>query len=112
LRIWDALAGKMLQALDNDGFNQNLLWSPDGKQLASGGRGTLRVWDTATWTLNPIRGFLPDNDLRIVGWSGDGKRLLATGTYEEIMKMWEVSGGRELYSCQVGFWEAARQAIF
>jgi WD40 repeat protein len=112
LRIWDAVAGKMLQALDNYGYNQNLMWSPDGKQIASGGSGSIRVWDRATWTLNSIKGFSTDNDIKIVAWSADSKQLLTLGTYDEVLKMWEVSSGKARYSCQVGFWEAARHAIF
>jgi WD40 repeat protein len=112
LRVWDVSSGKLLQALDNLGYEQNLSWSPDGRQLASGGRGIVRVWETGTWTLRQLNGFSADNGIKVVGWTGDSKQLLTIGTYDEALKMWNVAGEKELYSMQVGLWEAARRSIF
>lgn len=112
LRIWDVGSGKLLQALDNAGYEQNLLWSPDGRQLASGGRGVVRVWETGGWTLRQLNGFSAENGIRVVGWSADGQQLLTIGTYDEALKMWNVAGEKELYSMRVGLWEAARRSIF
>jgi WD40 repeat protein len=112
LRIWDVASGKLLQALDNIGYEQNLLWSPDGRLLASGGRGIVRVWDTGNWTLRQLQGFSADNGVKMVGWTADSKQLLTIGTYDEALKMWSVTDEKELYSMQVSLWEAARRAIF
>jgi WD40 repeat protein len=112
LRIWDVTSGKVLQTLDNAGYNQNMMWSPDGKQIASGGRGTVRVWETGNWILHQMKGFSTDNDIRIVGWTADSKQLLTIGTYDEALKMWDVAGEKELYSAGVSIWEAARGTFF
>jgi WD40 repeat protein len=112
VRIWDAATGKMSQALENHGYNPNLMWSPDGKYLASGGSGSVRVWDASNWTVLQIRGFSSDNDIKIVGWSADSKQVLAIGTYDEVMKMWEATSGKEIYLARVSFWESARRALF
>ena len=104
--------GKLLQALDNPGYNQNLMWSPDGRQLASGGGGIVRVWETGGWTLRQLKGFSSENDIRIAGWSADGKQLLTHGAYDNALKMWDVTGEKESYRLQVSFWEAARGVFF
>jgi WD40 repeat protein len=112
LRIWDVTNGKVLQTLENAGYNQNMMWSPDGKQIASGGRGTVRVWETGNWILHQLKGFSTDNDIKIVGWTADGKQLLTIGTYDEAMKMWNVTDEKEIYSNGVSIWEAARRTFF
>lgn len=112
LRIWDVMGGKILQALDNMGYSQTMMWSPDGKQIASGGRGVVRVWDTGNWVLHQMKGFSTDNDIKIVGWTADNKQLLTIGTYDEMMKMWDVAGEKEVYSASVSIWESARRTFF
>jgi WD40 repeat protein len=112
LRIWEVSSGRVLQTLDNPGYNQNLLWSPDGRQIGSGGRGIVRIWETAGWTVRQLKGFSAENDIRVVGWTADSKQLLTIGTYDEALKMWEVVGEKELYTMRVSFWEAARGIFF
>jgi WD40 repeat protein len=112
VRLWDAVSGKLIQAVDNDGYNQNLSWSPDGHYLASGGRGMLRIWDTSNWSLQQTRIFAPDNDVVIAGWSADSKQILTLGKYDEVIKLLNVETGKELYSIQVGLGEAVRRSLF
>jgi WD40 repeat protein/ribosomal protein L40E len=112
VRIWDAATGKLLQSLDNRGYNPNLLWSPDGKYLASGGEGMLRIWNTSDWTIQQFQAFDRNNDVVIAGWSADAKQVLTIGKYDEVIKLWEVASGKEIYAAQIGYGEAIRRSLF
>lgn len=112
IRVWDATTGKHLQTLDNPGYNANARLSPDGRWLASGGRGEIRVWDVTDWSVRSWRGYSDENDIVVAGWSEDGKRLLTVGAYDEVMKVWDVEGGQELFDMQVTTGEAIRRVLF
>eukprot|EP00811_Abedinium_folium_P006748 NODE_16222_length_1005_cov_9.580866.p3 GENE.NODE_16222_length_1005_cov_9.580866~~NODE_16222_length_1005_cov_9.580866.p3 ORF type:complete len:144 (+),score=34.55 NODE_16222_length_1005_cov_9.580866:501-932(+) len=53
IRIWDALTGASLQALQgHTDFVRSVAYSRDGKNLASGSSdGTIRIWDTPSETV-------------------------------------------------------------
>jgi WD40 repeat protein len=74
----------------------SIAWSPDGKQVATGGYAgdTAIVWDIKTGrelrTLSGHSGHI----LRIA-WSPDGKQL-ATGSDDNTAKVWNVRTGKEL----------------
>lgn len=112
LRVWDVESGKVVQALDNPGYNQNFQWSLDGKYIASGGRGTIRIWETENWTPRTLKGYSESNDVRIVAWSTDGKYLLTVGTYDEEITLWDVAQEKKLHTMQVSYWEAFRKSVF
>jgi WD40 repeat protein len=68
-------------------------WSPDGRHLANGSDGTVKVWDAATGkrllTLN-VRG----GDTNAVTWSPDGRRLASAYGYDGIA-VWEAEPRRQ-----------------
>ena len=104
-KLWDALTGKLIRTLGPEElYIQALAFSPDGKIIASAG-GLLKLWDVADGHLvrviekpkNPLKS--ENNAVGSVAYSSDGM-LIATGTYEHVIDIWEASSGRLLQSLQ------------
>jgi WD40 repeat protein/serine/threonine protein kinase len=66
-------------------------WSPDGRRLASAGRGPdIEIWDPAT---GKILGLLHGHTDWVLGlaWSPDGARL-AAGSADRTVRVWDMAG--------------------
>ena len=76
----------------HNGEIKALVFTPDGKTLASGSKdGTIRLWDTTTG--NQIISF--DSDLSTaLAFSADGKTLAST--HNKGIKLWDITTGSEL----------------
>lgn len=74
---------------------RGLSYSPDGKLLASGGRGLpVKLWDVASGSLRAsLEGH--SKPVASLAFSPDGK-LLASGSLDGSIKLWDVANGREL----------------
>jgi WD40 repeat protein len=47
-RLWDTTSGRVLRRLDDKAYFGPLVFSPDGRWIASGHKdGTLKLWDVA-----------------------------------------------------------------
>lgn len=99
IRIWNLADGKVLQQLKgHTDIVDTIAVSPDGKLIASGSGGTadksVRLW-------NPDDGKEVKNlgthngTVHSVAFSPDGK-LLASGGADNIIKIWDVPGQKEL----------------
>jgi WD40 repeat protein len=99
VKIWDTKTGKAVRTLKT-GFEIGVVTiSPDGKLVAAGGGteevGVVRFWDAAT---GELRGSLEDRGtsglmcsrVRRIAFSPDS-RLLATGSYETEVRLWDVA---------------------
>jgi WD40 repeat protein len=105
LRLWDLTTGKKLLSLaDVQPTVWELIWSPDGRYLATRGRSVsrfvrdredrpdLRVWDVAAGRRLP--------QLTIANFQGaarfsrDGRTLLTTDL-DGVIHLWEVATGKE-----------------
>jgi WD40 repeat protein len=96
--VWDAASGRETQRLECGGRVVHLAFSPDGKVLAVGGPGPIRLWDPAggrslgTWGQFQGVGRL--------AFSADGKTLTAVASDEKgatglKVSVWDVAKGEE-----------------
>jgi WD40 repeat protein len=113
IRLWDVNTGKEVITLKGDPAIQAVTFSPDGKLVATGtAPGTVRVWEASTGQaiirMEPARADRTfPGDLRATPWvvesdqsiafSPDGK-LIACGTGESLVSLWDVATGKELRS--------------
>jgi serine/threonine protein kinase len=74
-----------------------VLWSPDGKQIASGSiDNTVQVWDAANG--EHIFTYHGHADwVRAVAWSPDGKRL-ASGGNDSMVQVWDAADGGHVFT--------------
>jgi len=102
IRLWDVATGKELRALESRNEVYRIVFSPDGKQLASTGELT-RLWDIATGKeLRTLTG--RKNVGYPLAFSPDG-RFLATGGSggageSEAVLVWEVMTGKKVRQFQ------------
>ncbi|HKI30698.1 MAG TPA: hypothetical protein VKA46_02315 [Gemmataceae bacterium] len=100
LRGYDTGTGKELfPVTGHAGGVQALVWSPDGKRLATSGvtDRSIIVWDAAT---GKILRQLPALDMfasTLMQFAPDGKTLLSYG-FDRTVRTWDVAEGKELNS--------------
>ncbi|MCI0534842.1 MAG: serine/threonine-protein kinase [Verrucomicrobiales bacterium] len=93
--IWDVEA-RRLQAACRAGNHQilSLAFSPDRMTLASGGRGTVRLWDVTTGT--PLLDLAGDY-CGALAFNDDGRLLAASAKHEDPNRqifVWQLQNGR------------------
>ncbi|MDD2721809.1 MAG: PQQ-binding-like beta-propeller repeat protein [Gallionella sp.] len=106
--LFDAATGKRVEQLDRKEkfIMDTLAFSPDGHLLASNGNGdAILLWNVATGevvaTLGTPRNHVLKNvsghrgDITVLTFSPDG-RLLASGSKDRTLRIWDVATGREL----------------
>ena len=100
MRLWNVATGHQIgQPLGHTQEIHSVVFSPDGKILASGGgsrsgAGTVRLWDVATG--RQIATPLTDtNWISSVAFSPDGK-ILASGGADGTVRLWDVAAHRQI----------------
>jgi WD40 repeat protein len=113
VRLWDSTSGKELRSIvagtqqESSGFAAMLgppgivtciAFSPDGKQLVSGGQGNrVKIWDTETGQELPGPTDHADRDrLSYVRFSPDGRRILSY-SFMRAINVWDASSGRSVF---------------
>jgi WD40 repeat protein/serine/threonine protein kinase len=92
-RIWDAATGKQLAVLAHPGPLSAARFSPDGRQVVTGGSDA-RIFDVATAT--EVTRFLGHRNTIInVEFSADGLQIL-TASYDATARIWDAKTGRQL----------------
>jgi WD40 repeat protein len=96
IRLWSAAEGKLLRQFPGHlNSVQHLVFSPDGKTLASAGNDArAKLWDVATGkSLHQLRG--ADALVRSVAFSPDGN-LLAVARVPGDLAVWRVDSGQKV----------------
>jgi WD40 repeat protein len=98
LVIEDLSGGRPREFEGGPGFGvllRGLAYSPDGKTIASSGRGTLvKLWDVATGSLRAsFEGH--SAPVACLAFSPDGKAI-ASGSLDGVLKLWDVDTGEEI----------------
>ena len=103
-KLWDALTGKLIRSVGPDeSYIKALVFSSDGKTIATAGQ-HLKLWDVASGKLvrvleKPANPHKSENTAGSVAYSPDGK-LIAAGTYERVIDIWDANSGRLLQTLQ------------
>src|SRR4029077_14096137 len=96
VRLWDAETGKLRRLFDAGTETAfSVAFSRDGKTLASGHHGVIKLWDIDTgWQVGGLEGHTSDW-IRIMLFSSDG-RMLATSSQdtEDPVRLWDLSNLR------------------
>jgi WD40 repeat protein len=112
IRVWDLRAGKQLTELVLPGgyFGPTtrlaLAFSPNGKNLATGGRERARIWDIAK---GQVRHLLPGKVHTLItslAYTRDGRQLLTAEAGEQRqdevrIKIWDTTSGEEVRSLRL-----------
>ncbi len=89
-KVWDVATGQTLLTYTEQGSKNEVYglgWSPDGKEIASGGDDMMvRIWDTTTGqTMLVCKGHT--DIIFSVAWSPDGKEI-ASASADNSVKVW------------------------
>lgn len=99
--VWDLVSGACFKLMEcHQGRIKSAAFSPDGKWLATGGRETIRIWNTDNWTLeDTIQAH--NNEIWTLEWSPCGN-LLASGAKDRTVRLWNMArnhqGSRKIAS--------------
>jgi WD40 repeat protein len=108
IKLWDVQTGKVTRTLEgNSSETESIVFSPDGRILASGG-GDLRLWDVQTGqllrTMKEGQKIVDDFDIRGIAFSPDGKTIASAG--EELI-LWDAETGEAIRKFDAGFYVVA-----
>jgi len=102
-QVWDVESGQRVATLNEHiepvGDNHSVLFSPDGKLLATAGYDSkVILWSSRTW--EPVRTLLGHSAILMdLSFSPDGRRLASSGI-DNLCKVWDVASGQEVASFQ------------
>jgi len=110
VKVWEALAGKLIYTLPHNNYVKSVAWSHDSKYIASstgdtgsGGSGEhlAYIWNATTRKL--VRTYNGHNDgVATVAWSPDGKRIasaggnIRTGDGDTSVQIWDALSGKKV----------------
>lgn len=96
IRIWDAVSGIPVLTQENYGFDINcndhfFTFSPDIKQITSGGWGDIIIWDVLSG--QPLQTLKGHTDIvQSVAYSPDGKQIVSA-SWDNTVRIWNAISG-------------------
>jgi dipeptidyl aminopeptidase/acylaminoacyl peptidase len=97
VRIWDVLTGEELLLIRGRKGSSwpMVVFSPDGRRLASGSYDkTVLIWDPSTG--EELLVLRHQDGVSAVTFSPDGTRLASASMNDNVIRIWDVSAGREV----------------
>jgi RNA polymerase sigma factor (sigma-70 family) len=106
--LWNVADGKLLHDFPGHNDVWRVVYSPDGKSLASGGGGVTIIWDLETKKpRTTIRTSIEDRGDKAFIFSADGQTLFAPANSGTV-KSWKVADGTEIATYLTADDEAGR----
>jgi WD40 repeat protein len=93
VRVWDTATGDEVEQLEHSDKVQAVVFAPHGRLLATAAEGTLRLWDSKTWTCRKEWKPFP-GDAKALAFDPRGKLLLAGGD-DVTVRLWSFPGCRK-----------------
>jgi WD40 repeat protein len=115
IKLWNVKTGKVIRTLqEHQDLVHEVTFSPDGSKIAIAANDFATLWDVKSGKLiHTLKGHLssvPDDpsdpqdntitvqlEVQSIAFSPDGK-LVATGSQDNTIKIWDVDSGKELYT--------------
>jgi WD40 repeat protein len=95
LEIWSVDGGNIIHTIFFDGPVDSAAFSNDGRILAVGVRGTVRLLDTATWKEMMRLGRNESRDMVSVNFDHSDRLVAAVG-WDDSARVWNISDGKEV----------------
>lgn len=102
IKLWDMTTGELIQTLRGHAAPvYGIIFSDDGKYLATAASTELKIWDAATGReLRTLKG--DEYGLEPMTFDGSGGRIV-TKSGDQIIKLWDITTGRELLRTKNGY---------
>ena len=100
IRLMDVRTGRELQSLMGAHGSDFVTFSPDGKTVAFGGKGRIRMWNTETdehFDISLLNSNDDNAEICALAFSPDGKKIVS-GTIGRKIQMWDAETGAALTS--------------
>ena len=107
VELWDVSTGKSIANFPARGFVEAVAFSPNGRLLAlapNDGTSTIKLWDMSSGKLHVAMVSAHEKDeyepqhsgVHSLSFSPDGKLLASGGTNDSLVKLWDVSSGKQV----------------
>jgi len=106
---WPAASVRVMEG--HTGGVTNVVFSPDGKKLASSGDNTVRLWDVETGQAIGLALEGHTELVRNVVFSQNGKKL-ASGSCDKTVRLWDVETGQAIGLALEGHTDWVTNVVF
>ncbi len=103
IRLWDTTTQKEARRIHQPLFLSSMLWSGDGRLLATGNTGdpVVHIWEVAGGE-EKRRITTPGRSISQMAWSGDGKLVATWSQSESLIQLWDAVTGKEVHRWNSG----------